>query len=74
MAAHLHDRRDPRSRRSPHQVDHLKRPRVPLDGNLVADLDRERLQRPAEVIGCDVVEHLDGNPGEHPGSMTKRCA
>jgi hypothetical protein len=47
---------------------------VPLDGNLVADLDRERLQRPAEVIGCDVVEHLDGNPGEHPGSMTKRCA
>jgi hypothetical protein len=39
---------------------------VPVHGDLVAELDREQHQRHTEVIDCDVVEHADGNPGEHP--------
>jgi hypothetical protein len=45
---------------------------VPVDGGLVAELDRPRDERHAEVVGCDVVDDADGDSGRHTVSMTHR--
>src|SRR5262245_37746702 len=61
---------DPCPGRCPHEVDDLDWPGVALDGDFITQLDRPRHQRHAEVVGGEVVEHADGDPGQHHDSMT----
>ena len=71
--AHLNDRRDLRSGRRPHEVDHLKRPRVPVDGDLVTLFDRHRHECHGEVVAREILD-ADGNPGPHAVSMKQDAA
>ena len=70
--AHLHDRRDFSRRTLPKQRHDLKRPRVPLlDGDLVAELDWKRDESRTEVVGGEVAEDADCDPGRHRYSMAQ---
>jgi hypothetical protein len=60
--AYPHDRRDLRAGGDSREVDDLDRPRMTLDGDLVAELDRPRRERHAEIAPGEVVY---GNPGQH---------
>ena len=44
-------------------VDDLNGPGMTFDDDLVSELDRPRHQGDSEVVGCGLVEHADGDPG-----------
>lgn len=48
--AYPHDRCDLRAGGDSREVDDLERPRMTLDGDLVAELDRPRRERHAEIV------------------------